>query len=89
MGIANHRVLQWLNTVANRRVHAMTNAIPFDRLDLEREHLQAANFNYAGRIIDMNTSKSDRQLPSRYCKDTPMIQHELSVYEQLLQEGVN
>ena len=90
VGIANHRVLQWLNTVANCREHATTKEVPFRRLEEEKEHFQSSMLSYtdgvSARAIDDN--KCDPRLLGAH-EDIITLQHELSIYEQLFQEGVN
>lgn len=89
VGIANQRVLRWLNTVANCRIHATTKAVPFSRLEEEKSHLQPLNFSYAGRVIDTNAPQEATLVLSSDYANMQTIQHELAIYEQLLEGSVN
>src|SRR6478735_600760 len=48
---ANGAVARWLREVANVRVHAMTNAVPAERLVIEQAALQALPAPYRGRSV--------------------------------------
>jgi transposase len=73
---ANARVGAWLREVANARVHATTGEVPCERLELERERLQAMPTPWPG-LIQRARSKRSAPLPRGY-------QHALRVYEELI-----
>jgi transposase len=79
---ANTEVARWLRDVANRRRHGTTNAIPAERLSLERPHLQplppAHSGVPAGHLEARQTPKT--VIPAE------SLQHPLTVYDQLLPE---
>jgi transposase len=73
---ANAAVARWLRDVANARVHATTEAVPAERLLLERTKLRGLPRAYSGR--------SARALPpSAPRKPILGYQHPLSVYDDL------
>lgn len=73
---ANAAVARWLREVANARVHATTDAIPAERLIIERPTLQGVPAPYRG-----GSQRTEMRKPAR----KPMIgyQHPLSIYDEL------
>ena len=79
---ANHHVLAWLRDVANQRVHATTGAVPLERLSQEQRRLQPLISRYSGQVlINLNPAATK---PKLACVDTQVIQHDLAIYQQLL-----
>lgn len=89
IGIANQRVLTWLNTVANCRVHGTTNAVPFVRLMEEQNSLQPLARPYVGAHPKLDKLNTERTYLTGEMSSSAMLQHELSIYDALLQEGNN
>ena len=89
VGTANQRVLNWLNTIANCRTHGTTKAIPFELLEQERKCLQPITFSYTG--VSPTTAADSIEPPSFHHQAEPeiILQHELSVYEQLFNGGLS
>lgn len=84
--MANYKVAQWLNEVANQRCHGTTGAIPFKRLQQEQLDLQKSPFSYVSGCIQTPYcaySVSELALPEA---DS---QHPLSIYDELLQQGAS
>lgn len=71
---ANLKVRQWLDEVANARVHATTKAVPARRLAEERAVMLAAP-----------ALKATRAVRQRVAMPLESLQHPLSVYDELLQ----
>jgi hypothetical protein len=71
---ANVAVHRWLREVANARVHATTAAVPSERLESERSHLQSLPAPYA--------DLTERRLPLLASK-RPILgfQHPLALYD--------
>lgn len=87
VAIGNQKVLTWLNDIANRRIHATTNEQPFKRLQLEQPHLQPLPVSYTGILpkfdIENDKSLSLQSVDNQY--DGQEFQHDLSIYENLLE----
>jgi len=77
---ANVFVLTWLNEIANRRIHATTGEVPFERLKTEQISLQKQVVSYFAPIISVSEEKHCIAFDSLETSD---FQHELSIYEQL------
>ena len=78
LAAANAHIGPWLERVANRRVHATTQAVPAERLLIERQHLQPLPFFAAAPA-------PSRAIPQRRLPiPTESLQHPLSVYEALV-----
>lgn len=74
---ANLEVSRWLREVANRRVHGELNERPCDRLQTEREFLQA----YEGTVVNhVNFNALSRAVPI----PIESLQHPLSSYDALV-----
>jgi hypothetical protein len=81
---ANLEVLKWLHDMANARTHQTIQAAPAQCWQEERQQLQA--LPPSATIIPWVAPVSDR--PSPTCSEPEDLQHALSVYEAMLQEGV-
>ena len=86
----NVGVMTWLNEVANQRVHATTQAVPFTQWQLERPYLQSIPNHYTQCYgMQTNTKSAPIALSSlpinAYSSQT--IQHDLDVYDTLCQGG--
>lgn len=84
---ANYKVLQWLSETANCRVHATTKEIPIERFRKEKSYLQALPRKYVGHVAKMDLEEPKAIEVNSYAIDEILIQHDLSVYEQLLVGG--
>lgn len=89
MEVANQRVLQWLNTVANCRLHGTTNQVPFTLLEEERISLQKIVTPYSGLIFSENNQNLERPKYRASFDNSIKLQHELSIYDELFLEGVH
>jgi transposase len=76
---ANAHIGPWLQNVANARVHATTEEVPHDRMQLERTKLQALPVSVQG-IPPIPVARSTA-VPVPY----ESLQHPLSVYQSLLE----
>jgi transposase len=86
--IANQRVLAWLNTIANRRVHGTTQAVPFERLVEEQAALEPMTSPYTGVAVKtLATQQTTTEPTLGTYPEVTILQHELSTYEQLLATG--
>ncbi|HAU1513305.1 TPA: IS21-like element ISLpn12 family transposase [Legionella pneumophila] len=81
---ANMHVLKWLNEIANQRVHATTGAIPFERLLDEQAKLQPLSSTYSGKLFSHLENKEVHYFAFQLLDNTAM-QHELSIYQKLLE----
>ena len=77
--VLNPLVLQWLNTVANCRVHETTQCQPNYLFEKERAYLQPIAPAYQGVLPYERTI----EVPMDYLS-IPTQQHDLSLYEQLI-----
>jgi transposase len=79
--IANREVRQWLDEVANRRIHATLKERPLERFLVERKALLPLPLPYSGKAIG---------LPGAAARVTPVpvesIQHPLSLYDDVAKE---
>jgi hypothetical protein len=79
---ANMEVRSWLRDVANRRVHATTGRVPADVLVEERGVLLPLAAPWSGLVPrPVAAPVSTRPTPR---PAAPVIQHPLSIYEDLL-----
>lgn len=74
--LANYEVKRWLRDIANQRLHKTTNKKPDELLLEEQRHLQAIPHNYQGVIV----RPTENMNPI-------VLQHSLSLYDNLLKEG--
>lgn len=83
---ANVHALKWLNSTANQRVHATTNAVPFERLTEEQAKLNPLHTDYKGITAStLESSDAHHRAAKRFeTYDKMTFQHDLSIYEQLL-----
>lgn len=88
-GIANQRVLKWLNTVANCRIHATTREVPFTRLQEEKKCLQPVAIHYSGVSPNTVVELNETPVVVNSNKYGDILQHELSIYEELFQGVLN
>ncbi|MDF1758589.1 MAG: IS21 family transposase, partial [Legionellaceae bacterium] len=83
----NIDVMNWLNNIANQRVHATTKEIPFSRWDVEKQHLLNIPNNYTtnyGLTNEASTHLTNKHIMEQ---NTHTLQHDLSVYESILFAG--
>lgn len=85
--LANYKVLSWLNTIANKRLHATTNAIPVERLIEEQPHMQPIPARYKGCIPQGITTGAfpSSTLLDRKPLPSGILQHDLKIYEQFIE----
>jgi transposase len=88
LALLNNAVMDWLNNIANKRVHATTKAIPMEMWHVEKKYLQAIPVNYTTNYGINNNQISTNQ-PNRHImqQNQHSLQHELSVYDDLLCKG--
>lgn len=79
---ANAKVFAWLRDVANARTHGTTQLIPREQLRLEQAQLQPIPPPYAGQLIKPLPALKP---PSWSRFSGERLQHDLSVYDQLLE----
>lgn len=77
---ANCELLQWLDTVANQRIHDTTKEKPADKLKQEQPYLQNLPPKLLPALPQAETSETRIDVP---LDDIP-LHHELDVYEQLV-----
>jgi len=87
---ANVEVGRWLRDIANARIHGTTGQVPSERMVLEQPHLQRLPNDWIDcQSLPCNidsikrTPKAEAFLSQH---DTTMLQHDLSVYDDLLVE---
>lgn len=80
---ANVEVLKWLRDIANVREHQTTGVQPAVRWKQEIEALQP----YQPRRANLIVLPPDKQALTPRCFEPVNLQHDLSVYEMLLQEA--
>lgn len=83
---ANLHVLTWLNDIANKRIHATTCVSPFERLIEEQAKLSPLSLNYKGICISTLHRPEEKPRHRFETQDTPSFQHNLSVYQILLDQ---
>jgi transposase len=89
---ANYYVMKWLDEVANKRLHATTNQVPFTLLTLEQLKLQPLPQDYCNIKIQANTNliAAESSYFDLSLFDELPMQHELSIYQRLSeQEGAS
>ena len=85
---ANMHVMRWLNEIANQRLHATTQAIPFERLAEEQPLMQSVTKPYLGFLISSDDALSVSSPISHLEQfDNQPVQHELSIYQRLLEQS--
>jgi len=77
---ANIEVLDWLNTIANQRIHDTTKEKPAERLKYEQAYLQELPLALAPAPAQALTTMDPIQL--EHYERTP-LHHDLALYEQL------
>lgn len=87
LDILNDAVIDWLNNIANKRIHATTKEVPIERWNVEKSYLLPIPINYT-----TNYGATDKISTNRISKDimhqnSQSLQHELSIYDELLLEG--
>lgn len=80
---ANIKGIQWLNEVANVRIHDTTKEKPMTRLVTERVVLKPLPFQ---PIKDIAVKSSDAVMPLNF--ETQSLHHDLSIYNELCQVSV-
>lgn len=76
--LANYEVKKWLRDIANERTHTTLKETPNARLAHEKAHLQPLPPAYVGNIVSLIKAKATKAVS---------LQHPLSLYDGLLQEG--
>ena len=80
----NLAVMDWLNNIANQRIHATTQEIPFYRWDIEKEHLLKLPIHYS-TSYGVNTSSTASDNRGVISENTHPLQHNLSIYDSLIE----
>lgn len=83
----NIGVYDWLNNVANQRIHATTQEAPFARWLVEKQYLLNIPNNYTTNygITDIvSTNQNHKYIMDKY---TYPLQHDLSIYESVSSIG--
>lgn len=84
----NIAVINWLNNVANKRVHATTKEVPIERWLVEKNYLLPIPINYTtnyGVTKQLSTNRTSKDI---MYQNSDSLQHELSIYDKLLSKGV-
>jgi transposase len=81
---ANAKVMAWLRDVANARLHGTTQKIPREQLLIEQKALQALPPPYSGQRLKPILPPLTRP-PQWDHFSTASLQHDLSVYDRLLE----
>ena len=84
---ANAKVRTWLRDVANARLHGTTLKVPRDQLLIEQKALQGLPPTYSGkRIVPTLPAMPSIAKPPQWDRfSAKPLQHDLSVYDQLLE----
>ncbi len=92
---ANIEVRHWLEEVANERIHGTTQVKPKERLEEERQYLQALPKPWRGEIAAARPQGKSAPIPQGAERPAAVMeqlaqkvpaQHALGVYERLLQQ---
>ncbi len=87
LDILNNGVMDWINNVANKRLHATTKTIPIESWHVEKSYLQPIPINYTtnyGIKDKISTSQTSKDIVQ---KSQHKLQHELDIYDALLITG--
>lgn len=84
INVANQRVLVWLNSVANKRIHGTTQAVPFDRLAEEQPSLQPLIAPYTGVTPCLEPKPAQCAFKAHVSSTEAPLQHELATYDEFL-----
>lgn len=87
LDILNNAVMDWLNDVANKRVHATTKTIPIEAWHVEKKYLQAIPVNYTTNYGITNNISTNQTSNHIMQQNNHKLQHELAIYDALLVEG--
>ncbi len=87
LDILNNGVMDWLNSVANKRLHATTKTIPIESWNVEKSYLQPIPINYTTNYGITNKISTYPNTKDIIHKSNYRLQHELDIYDALL-EGV-
>lgn len=88
LDILNNEVMDWLNNVANKRLHATTKAIPIESWNVEKAYLQPIPINYTTNYGITNKISTYQTSKDIIHKSNSKLQHELDIYDALLSKGV-
>ena len=80
----NIAVINWLNNIANQRVHATTKSIPKERWVIEKSHLLNIPNNYCDNYGITNENPITQRSINIMDQNSHSLQHSLSTYESLL-----
>jgi transposase len=83
----NIAAMSWLNDVANQRIHATTNEIPYKRWVLEKPYLLNIPNNYSTNYGLINKALENQNHKYIMEQNTHSLQHNLSLYESILSIG--
>lgn len=83
----NIDVMNWLNNIANNRVHSTTKEVPFARWDVEKQHLLNIPNNYTTNYGITNEASTGHINKHIMDQNTHPLQHDLSIYESILFAG--
>ncbi len=83
----NIAVIDWLNNIANKRIHSTTKEVPIKRWAIEKQHLLNVPQNYTtnyGLAKNLTIAKQNKHIMH---ENEQSLQHELSIYDELLPLG--
>jgi transposase len=86
LDVLNNAVMDWLNDIANKRVHATTQTVPIESWHVEKKYLQPIPVNYttnygiANNNISTHPSSKDIMQQNNHS-----LQHNLAIYDALLE----
>lgn len=80
----NTGVMNWLNNIANQRIHATTKVTPKERWVIEKSHLLHIPHSYCDNYGITNNNPITQQSNSIMDQNVHSLQHNLSVYDSLL-----
>ena len=87
LDILNLAAINWLNDVANQRIHATTNEIPYKRWALEKPYLLNIPNNYSTNYGIINKALESKNHKYIMEQNTHSLQHKLSLYDSILSVG--
>ncbi len=88
LDILNNGIMDWINNVANKRLHATTKTIPIESWHIEKNYLQPIPINYTTNYGIKNKIPTNQTSKDIVQQSQHRLQHELDIYDALLIEGV-